>query len=141
MILKPLLTASIVFSTFCCSAARADEQVPPVSMSVMDDTGFVPSVPSVAGKGRSYSRPLPSWPGVADTTMGVWKAGPGEYRKPGVKEIETFVVMEGRGKIAIEGFGEKALYPGIVITIPPGAAAALTVTKHLRKFSIVQTRR
>ena len=121
-------------------AQAKSESQPPVSISALDDVDFEASIASTEGAGRSYSRPVPSAPSVTAADMGIWKAEPGVYPKLGVPEVETFVVIEGRGTIAIEGVGNRPLEPGTVVTIPLYTAATITVTEDLRKFAVVTNR-
>jgi uncharacterized cupin superfamily protein len=106
------------------------------AVSIKDDTGFIPRMKSLDGQSQSYGRLLRMPPGTTGSYMGVWKAGPGSYRSEGAR-AEVFVVIEGRGKIWLQGYGEHALEPGVVITTPAATPAVLTVTEPLRKVSWV----
>lgn len=106
------------------------------AVSALDEAGFKPSMKSVDDKSQAYSKILRMPPGVSGSYMGVWKAPPGSYRSAGAR-AEVFVVLEGRGKIWLEGYGEHELEPGVVITTPANTPAVLTVIEPVRKVSWV----
>lgn len=132
-----LLTSAMVVQA--ADTSKAERNFDP-AVSTTDDIGFKPGMKSTDGKKQSYSRPLRTPPGMEGVYMGVWRAEPGAYRSPGMR-AETFVVTHGRGKIWLQGHGEHALAPGVVISAPANTPAVLTVTQSLRKVAMVDVSR
>lgn len=109
-------------------------------VSAKGEEGFIPRMKSKDGASQSFGRPLKAPPGVTGMYYGIWKAGPGVYRSEGARP-EVFVVLEGRGKVWIQGYGEHVLEPGVIITTPAATPAEITVEQPLKKVSWVDVSR
>jgi uncharacterized cupin superfamily protein len=66
-----------------------------------------------------------------DLEVGVWEHSVGTSTD--VEADETFVVVAGRARIAVEGGGSLEVGPGDVVRLDEGARTTWTVTQPLRK--------
>ena len=110
----------------------------PVHRSANGEGEFQPSRLVAEGSHEpSASRPLFTAALSAGGTsrVAVWLAAPGTYRHPGGSD-ETFVVLEGEARMTLPDSEEK-LEAGSVVHIPAGIPSVMSVTRELRKVSVI----
>jgi uncharacterized cupin superfamily protein len=69
--------------------------------------------------------------------VGIWEHAVGVSTD--VEAAETFVVLHGRARIAVDGGATIEVGPGDVVRLDAGAATTWTVTEALRKVYLVDT--